>query len=197
MLILLRAVILKTSSIHLAALWPTINAELTSALSSLLPDAQNREHYNNAGVVQACKLLDALVVLDPDDFQLIEWLYICDTIDAVYKPATNTYPSSLADEIAEVLQSSGSSMVRPLQAQADSGDGEATRRLFLDPLIEQLEKEEGAEVVDMARGELIDRVVRPFLGSLGMLAFDSRYGGGEVEIESVWASVVADARGVE
>ena len=143
------------------------------------------------------KLLDELVVLDPDDFQLIEWLYICDTIDAVYKPDTNIYPASLSDEIAEVLQASGSSMSRSLQAQTDNIEGEEKRRLFLDPLIEALEKEEGAEIVEMARAELIDRVVRPFLGSLGMLAFESRYGGGEVDKEGVWDSVVADAKGVE
>lgn len=196
-LILLRAIILKTSSIHLASLWPSINAELTSALSSLLPDARNREHYNNTGIIQACKLLDQLVVLNPDDFQLLEWLYICDTIDAVYKPTNSTYPTSLADEIAEVLQASGSSMSRPLQAQTNDADGDAKKRLFLDPLIEALEKEEGAEVVEMARGELIDRVVRPFLGSLGMLAFETTYKGGEVHEEGVWASVVADARAVE
>ncbi|KAF9731537.1 hypothetical protein PMIN06_009588 [Paraphaeosphaeria minitans] len=197
--VLLRALIFKTSSIHLASLWPTINAELTSALSSLLPEAANREHYNNAGIIQACKLLDALVILDPDDFQLIEWLYICDTIDAAYptESATSTYPASLADEIAQVLQATGSSTSRPLTHNANDNGGEPQRTLFLDPLLEALEKEEGAEVVEMARGELVDRVVRPFLGSLGMLTFESTYGGGEVDVEGVWASVVADARGTE
>ncbi|KAJ4348378.1 uncharacterized protein N0V89_009752 [Didymosphaeria variabile] len=197
--ILLRALILKTSSIHLASLWPTINAELTSALSSLLPDATNREHYNNAGIIQACKLLDELVILNPDDFQLIEWLYICDTIDAAYPTdaATSSYPASLADEISQVLQATGSSISRPMTQNATEDGGEPQRMLFLDPLIEALEREEGAEVIEMARGELIDRVVRPFLGSLGMLAFESTYGGGEIDVDSVWASVVADARGVE
>ncbi|KAF2444412.1 cellular morphogenesis regulator dopa [Karstenula rhodostoma CBS 690.94] len=198
-LVLLRALILKTSSIHLASLWPMINAELTSALSSLLPEATNREHYNNAGIIQACKLLDALVILSPDDFQLIEWLYICDTIDAAYptESATSIYPASLADEIAQVLQATGASTSRPLTHNANDVSGEPQRRLFLDPLLEALEKEEGAEVVEMARGELIDRVVRPFLGSLGMLTFESTYGGGEVDVEGLWASVVADARGTE
>lgn len=195
--ILLRALVLKTSSIHLAPLWPTINSELTSALSSLLPNAENKEHYNNEGIVQACKLLDLLVALDPDDFQLIQWLYLCDTIDAVYKPPTNAYPTSLADEIAEVLQSSGPGAGRSLASAVNVGHGEPQRRLFLDPLIASCEKEEGAEVVEMARGELVDRVVRPFLGSLGMLAFESTYGGGPVDFQGVWESIVADARDVE
>jgi hypothetical protein len=65
--------------------------------------------------------------------------------------------------------------------------------LFLDPLIKALEDEEGAAVLDMARGELIDRVVRPFLGNLAMVAFEARYGGGEADWKGVWESVVRDA----
>lgn len=199
-LILLRALILKTSSIHLAPLWPVINTELTSALSSLLPDADNKEDYSNTGIIQACKLLDELITLDPDDFQLMQWLYISDTIDAVYKPANSTYPASLTDEISDTLSRTATPSARsiprpPTTAASDSGDPK--RRLFLDPLIEALEKEEGAEVTDMARGELVDRVVRPFLGNLAMVAFESTYQGGERDWEGVWASVVRDARGVD
>lgn len=200
-LILLRALILKTSSIHLATLWPTINNELTSALSSLLPDAENKEHYNNSGIVQACKLLDELVVLDPDDFQLMEWLYISDTIDAVYKPNTTTYPTSLSDEISEVLQQTETPTSRPRgtiqHPSSSTASNEPKKVLFLDPLIEAIEKEEGAEVVEMARRELVDRVVRPFLGGLAISAFEGTYDGGAVDEQEVWRSVVGDARGSE
>ncbi|KAF1950269.1 cellular morphogenesis regulator dopa, partial [Byssothecium circinans] len=196
-LVLLRAIILKTSSIHLAPLWPTINAELTSALSSLLPDADNKDHYNNAGILQACKLLDELIVLDPDDFQLLEWTYISDTIDAVYKPTHTTSPTSLADEIAEALQSTETPTSRNLRLNipppsSTSSSAEPMRTLFLDPLIEAIEKEERAEVLEMVRRELVDRVVRPFLGSLAIAAFESTYGGGAPDWEGVWGSVVGD-----
>jgi hypothetical protein len=190
-LVLLRAIILRTSHIHLAPLWPVVNGELTAALSSLLPDAGNKEHYNNAGIIQACKLLDQLVVLDPDDFQLSEWLFISDTIDAVYKPSTPPLHLSLTDEINEVL--SHSSATAPVPSQTQDSSDEPKRTLFLDPLIEALEKEEDAAVLDMARSELINRVVRPFLGNLSMNAFEARYGGGEADWEGIWESVVRDA----
>jgi hypothetical protein len=203
-LILLRSLILKTSSIHLAPLWPIINGELSSSLSSLLPSADNKETYTSAGIIQACKLLDQLVVLDPDDFQLIEWLFVTDTIDAVYKPTTTTYPSSLTDEIAEILSASEtptSTYRAATHSHPAAGPGagaeEAKRTLFLDPLIEVLEKEEGAGVTDMARRELVDRVVRPFIGSLSLVKFESMYGGGEPDWMGVWEGVVRDARGVE
>ncbi|KAH7401420.1 cellular morphogenesis regulator dopa [Pyrenochaeta sp. MPI-SDFR-AT-0127] len=192
-IVLLRAVILKTSPIHLASLWPIVNGELTSSLSSLLPDASNKEHYNNAGIVQTCKLLDELVVLDPDDFQLMEWLFITDTIDAVYKPSTPPQLLSLTDEINEVLSHSSSALTTPPQPQSDDELDQPKRCLFLDPLIEALEHEEGAAVLEMTRGELINRVVRPFLGNLAMNAFEARYGGGEADWLGIWDSVVRDA----
>ncbi|KAI4705167.1 hypothetical protein J4E81_000046 [Alternaria sp. BMP 2799] len=192
-IVLLRAIILKTSPVHLASLWPVVNGELTSGLSALLPDAPNKEHYNNAGIIQTCKLLDELVVLDPDDFQLMEWLFISDTIDAVYKPDIPPTLMSLTDEINEVLTRSSIAPPAPVTALNGSDTDEPKRTLFLDPLIEALEKEEGAAVLEMTRGELVNRLVRPFLGNLAMNAFEARYGGGEADWQGIWESVVRDA----
>jgi hypothetical protein len=189
-LLLLRAIILKSSSVHLAALWPVVNGEMAMSLLSLLPGAGNKDHYNNAGILQACKLLDELVVLEPDDFQLSEWLFISDTIDAVYKPSTPPLQLSLTDEINEVLSQTASAAVPILNGDTSE---ERSRKLLLDPLIETLEREEGAAVLDMARSELIVRVIKPFLGNLAMTAFEARYGGGEADREGIWASVVKDA----
>ena len=191
--VLLRSIILKTSPIHLASVWPVVNGELTASLSSLLPNANNKEHYNSAGIIQACKLLDQLVVLDPDDFQLIEWLFLTDTIDAVYKPALAPVLQSLTDEINEVLTQTSLAPQIPPVVQDVTRDDDPVRALFLDPLIKALEEEEGAAVLDMARGELVDRVVRPFLGNLAMVTFEARYGGGDADWRGVWESVVRDA----
>ncbi len=106
---LLRALILKTSMVHLASFWPIVSSELYDAISSLLPDHDNHT-YNAYSVVQACKLLDMLLTTAPDDFQLCEWLFITDTIDAVYRPATWT-PAALIDRLAEDLGSKA--QVRP------------------------------------------------------------------------------------
>ncbi|KAF2731097.1 hypothetical protein EJ04DRAFT_579409 [Polyplosphaeria fusca] len=200
--ILIRSIVVKTSPVHIAPLWPIINRELTNSLSSLLPDADNKESYNNFGIIQACKLLDQLVVLDPDDFQLIQWLFITDTIDAVYKPHS-AFPSSLTDEITEVLsasetpsshqRSSSLTQLNPFPSNKD----DPKRVLFLDPLIEALEKEEGAKVEEMARREMVDRVIRPFLGRLAMVSFEETYAGGRPDWEGCWSSCVKDAGSLE
>ena len=207
LLILFRSLILKTSSVHLAPLWPLINGELTSALSSLLPDSENKESYNSSGIIQACKLLDQLVVLEPDDFQLIEWLFITDTIDAVYKPS-HWQPTSLTDEISEILSASETPTSRPgvtavqipshaAQTPGDNTSAFPSRTLFLDPMIEAIEREEGAAVTDMARRELVNRVVRPFLGQLALVAFENTYGGARPDWDGCWRSCVQDVHGAE
>ncbi|KAF2751670.1 cellular morphogenesis regulator dopa [Sporormia fimetaria CBS 119925] len=198
--ILLRAIVVKTSSIHLAPLWPIINSELTAGLSSLMPDAEAKESYNNAAIIQICKLLDQLVVLDPDDFQLIEWLFLCDTIDAVYKPSITDYAPSLVEEVSEVLSTSTAPEAHGPVIHTQSGvsaTAQPKRTLFLDPIIEALEEEEEADVTQMARRELLDRLVRPFLESLAIGKFEATYGGGAPDWEGVWDSVVADAREFE
>ncbi|OJD37905.1 cellular morphogenesis regulator [Diplodia corticola] len=103
--LLLRALVLRISPVHLAPVWPVITAELTHAIASVLPDdKEQHERYNNLSVLQACKLLDTLVTLAHDDFQLHEWLFLTDTIDAVYRPDLDWRPVALVDEVAEALQ---------------------------------------------------------------------------------------------
>ncbi|CAI6339107.1 unnamed protein product [Periconia digitata] len=211
-LLLIRALLLKISPINLASAWPILNAELTSALSSLLPDAPNKDHYTNAGILQACKLLDELVILAPDDFQLLQWLYLSDTIDAVYAPVNVSYPTSLCAEVAEALQQTETptslharnrslpiiqhppmaSFVATVEGENSAGGAGVKRGSFLESMIDAIEREEKANVLEMTRRELVERLVRPFLGGLAMVAFEATYGGGEVDLEIVWASVVKD-----
>ncbi|KAK4176308.1 Dopey, N-terminal-domain-containing protein [Triangularia setosa] len=103
-----RAEVYMTSPVHLAGIWPVINAELHQAISSVVaPDhSPQSDAYNNASILQACKLLDLFVCLAPDDFQLHEWLFVTDTIDAVYRPASYR-PVALVDEVSEELGAAG------------------------------------------------------------------------------------------
>ena len=57
-----RALVLKTSSVHLASFWPIINAEMHEALSSATP-ANRSETYNGYSILQAAKLLDTLLLI--------------------------------------------------------------------------------------------------------------------------------------
>lgn len=196
--LLLRALIFKISSIHLAPLWPIINAELQAGLTSILPDSSSHEKYNNASVIQACKLLDTLVILQPDDFQLHEWLFLTDSIDALYKPADWT-PAALVDEIAEGLGALGNyhhsasffSAGNQHNDSSDDSERNDTRRSFLEPLISGAERE-GIDVKTIPKQELTSRVLRPFLGQLSMVAFESVYALTEPDDEAVVDGLLKD-----
>lgn len=168
--LLIRALCLKTSTVHLASLWPIINAELQTAISSVVaPDhSAVADTYNNYSTLQACKLLDMLICIAPDEFQLHEWLFITDTIDAVYRPS-NTSPTSLIDELSEEL---GSTALLST-SHADSTSIQASSSQSRRPLIGLggISDEGNWERKD----ELVGKFLRPFFAQLSIYAFESTY----------------------
>ncbi|CAG7554488.1 unnamed protein product [Fusarium equiseti] len=182
-----RALALRTSAIHLGMLWPVVNAEIHAAISSVAaPDnSAASDTYTNASVLQACKLLDLLICVAPDDFQLHEWLFITDTIDAVYRPSTYqpvALVDELSDELGATVTASGfhSSLVVNPVAQGSS------RRPLLGP---------GGISDDVnldRKDELVAKVLRPFFGQLSIFAFESTYAMGRVDREACISSLLGD-----
>ncbi|PHH72009.1 hypothetical protein CDD82_6219 [Ophiocordyceps australis] len=168
--LVMRALVLKTSAVHLAVLWPVVNAEMHAAMASVVaPDhSAASDTYANSAVLQACKLLDVLVCVAPDDFQLHEWLFVTDTIDAIYRPATFE-PVALVDELSDELGSSGCWPGADMPENATTTAPMTARRLLLGP---------GGINVDVAlerRDELVAKVLRPFFAQLTIFAFESTY----------------------
>ncbi|KAG7108828.1 Protein dopey like protein [Verticillium longisporum] len=173
-----RALVLRTSAIHLAMMWPIINAELHSAISSVVaPDHSSAsETYNNISILQACKLLDLLICVAPDDFQLHEWLFITDTIDAVYR-ASNYQPVALVDELSEELGQVAANSAFHNESAAHLAASSSHRR----PLL-------GAggikdEVTIDRKDELVAKILRPFFGQLSIFAFESTYAMAPLDLE--------------
>ena len=96
--LLFRALVLKVSSVHLSSLWPILLPEMQRILRGLTSDAVPNQQ-NLTGIIQACKMLETLLSAAPDEFQLQEWLFVTDTIDAVYRPLQWT-PAALVDQVA-------------------------------------------------------------------------------------------------
>ncbi|KAH8910886.1 hypothetical protein BR93DRAFT_943130 [Coniochaeta sp. PMI_546] len=162
-----RSLVLKTSPIHLAPLWPIINAELHAAISSVVAADHTflSDTYNNTSILQACKLLDLLICVAPDDFQLHEWLFVTDTIDAVYRPS-DYQPVALVDELSEEL---GSSMIGHGALGEVTATVGPTRRMLLGP------GGVNDEVSMERKDELVAKILRPFFSQLSIFAFESTY----------------------
>ena len=193
---LMRALILKISPIHLAWLWPILNDELQATLSSLLPnsDASTTSSAPTTSILQAAKLLDLVLTISPEDFQLREWLYVTDTVDAIYHTADH-HPLALADTLADRLDrvatmdtslalGSASSLLTvndPVNQhsahQPDSHSPRGGSGHLREPL---LRWDAIQPILVNARGDnrdavIVEKILRPFLRQLSILAFESTY----------------------
>ncbi|KAH9996943.1 putative regulator of reproduction dopa [Xylariaceae sp. FL0662B] len=183
-----RALVLRTSAIHLSALWPTINAELHAAISSVAaPDnTASSDTFNNTSILQACKLLDLLIAVAPDDFQLHEWLFVTDTIDAIYRSA-NYQPIALVDELSEELGNTSLNSALPTESAAMIAAARPLQRgLLLGPggINDEL-------AIDR-KDELVAKILRPFFGQLSIYAFESTYAMGALDEEGCVLSLLKD-----
>ncbi|KAL7818207.1 Dopey, N-terminal domain-containing protein [Trichoderma aethiopicum] len=190
----IRALVLKVSPIHLARLWPVVNAEIHSAIASIVaPDHSTAsEIYVNSAILQACKLLDLLICVAPDDFQLHEWLFVTDTIEAVYRSSTYK-PVALVDEISEELSSTSTQLAAmsshddAMTAAQMATHNNGSRRL---PLLGR-----GGISDDVSferKDELVAKVLRPFFGQLSIYAFESTYAMGTVDREACVEGLLRD-----
>ncbi|OKL55763.1 Protein dopey [Talaromyces atroroseus] len=172
----LRAVALRTSTTHMAPFWPLINTELQEAISAV-PQHQESDLYGPYALLQASKLLDTLLLLVPDDFQLQEWLFVTDTIDAIYPPG-RWEPIALADEISRTLGSRDA--VSPLP-----GDLSDKERLNKPSLSSDFIRE-------TPKDEVVDRILKPFFKRISIQAFESTYSMGSPDIEACVDDLLAD-----
>lgn len=165
---LVRALLLKTSPIHLASLWPIVTAELQRAIASALPRSKDYDVYNTSSLLQACKLLDLLLIIAPDDFQMHEWLFITDTIEAVYRPG-QWEPAALVDDLAEEMGSSGAapSPEPVVVAQENLGSKRSPYKI---PLLNARHI-----AADIGKEELVRQIVRPFFAQLSIHVYESTY----------------------
>ncbi|KAJ5899455.1 hypothetical protein N7495_004199 [Penicillium taxi] len=174
----LRALSLKTSATAIAPFWPLINTELQAAVSAVAPGSQS-DLYNPCSLLQACKLLDTLLIIAPDDFQLIEWLFVTDTIDAVYPP-NRWEPIALADEVSQSFGSRGVLSSTEESSEPVSRGGLRRPWLVLDSIRET------------AKDEIVERVLRPFFGRLSIYVFENTYGMENLELNVCQDDLLAD-----
>ncbi|KAL4803763.1 protein dopey [Aspergillus unguis] len=174
----LRALTLKSTATNLSQFWPLINGELQEAISAISAGNQ-QELYNSYSLLQACKLLDTLLVLAPDDFQLLEWLFVTDTVDAIYPPELFE-PTALADEVSHSLGVRWSTSSDPVRESTDLHRGIRSPGLTEEWIRET------------AKDEIIDRVLRPFFDQLSIHAFESTYSISSPNLDACRDDLLAD-----
>jgi len=166
-----------------------LNAELHAALAAVVaPDhSVAADTYGCAALLGAAKLLDLLVCVAPEGWQVHEWLFVTDTIDAVYRAEGNGRLVAMVDEVCEEL---GAVSIPfrdgEVQTQTVGGISGARRPLLGTP--GGISDEVGLERKD----ELVAKVLRPFFGQLSIYAFESTYAMGQVDVEACVEGLVKD-----
>ncbi len=168
---LCQAMLIAMSALHLAPLWPIINDNVCNALHTLLPENETRGTFGNLALLQACKLVDLLIALAPEEFQLHEWLYISDTVDAVYQP-TDRVSVALSDRIAEEISSSGFDAADKELVASSATNGTLERRM---PALSSSAKSDIGDFKAMTRDDFARTVLWSFLSQLSIRAYENTY----------------------
>ncbi|KAG9123031.1 hypothetical protein FRC07_000333 [Ceratobasidium sp. 392] len=97
-----RVLICRLSPHNMSSFWPVILTELIRLFTSALVDPPEDDSDELQLLLAACKCVDLMLVLQTPEFQIHQWMFVTDTMDAVYRPDTWT-PASLMDQLAEVI----------------------------------------------------------------------------------------------
>lgn len=165
--IVMRAIVLAFAQTQLVSIWPIVDGELRELFTSLQKDEEAT--FTGSSQLQGAKLLDLLLLLKPEEFQLHEWLFVTDTVDAVYPP--HDFKSAA---IADLMVSKGE---KDMELPSVS-DGDA-RKPWL--------------CTDATRsGEEPQPLLRPFFRQLSIHAFEDTYSLQAVDLDACRQDLLAD-----
>ncbi|CAO3630393.1 unnamed protein product [Cunninghamella blakesleeana] len=81
----LRIILIRFSQKHLIHFWPVLISEMIRVFNSFITN-ESLDRPEEAQIALAgCKFLDLLCTLEMDSFQVYQWIFIRDTVDAVIK----------------------------------------------------------------------------------------------------------------
>ncbi|KAG9078206.1 hypothetical protein FS749_009829 [Ceratobasidium sp. UAMH 11750] len=171
-----RVLLCRLSPHNLSSFWPVILTELIRLFTSALVEPPQDNSDELQLLLAACKCVDLMLVLQTPEFQIHQWMFVTDTMDAVYRPDT-WIPTSLMDQLAEIIgglpQSEQNATILPSPPTAIQsalpGNTQNQRR----PLLGAIRR------VDRL-GELL-----PFFSHVSIALYEGVYSGGNPDTEAI------------
>ncbi|MBW0470508.1 hypothetical protein O181_010223, partial [Austropuccinia psidii MF-1] len=163
----MRVLLCRIANQHLGSFWPVILTEMTRFFEGMIESIPD-----NAGALllalSASKFLDLLLVLQTQDFQIHQWMFITDTVDAMYPP-DSWFPHAIIDRLAEILRESLSNQ---LTETTDLNEHSPPPLLQSSPLLPRLVTSNLSQVPSMGslRAHNSSRTLSPLLHGSSMLA---------------------------
>ncbi|BGP31712.1 hypothetical protein JCM10296v2_003486 [Rhodotorula toruloides] len=189
----LRVLFCRIDNQHLSGFWPVILTELLRLFESLasqrVPDGSDTLQL----VLSACKFLDLTLVLQTADFQIHEWMFVTDTVDAIYPP-DSWVPQAIVDRIGEVIAlqpANGRSSATPAPKGSTIDDGFSGSVLSRSSATAPLRRP-----LIQARQVRSIQELEPFFSTISLAAYEAVYhsagGGARVDWPAVEASLERD-----
>ncbi|KAJ1302793.1 hypothetical protein OPQ81_003100 [Rhizoctonia solani] len=125
-LLCVRVLLCRLSPHNLSSFWPVILTELIRIFASAMVDPPADGSDELLLLLAACKCVDLMLVLQTPEFQIHQWMFVTDTLDAVYRPDAWT-PVSLMDQLGEVIGSLPK-LEQTTNSMQETFSGKASRR---------------------------------------------------------------------
>ncbi|KAI0375501.1 hypothetical protein BV20DRAFT_986250 [Pilatotrama ljubarskyi] len=175
-----RVLLCRLSPHNLSSFWPVILTELYRIFEQVLENVPSDGSEELGLILSACKLLDLLLVLQTEEFQIHQWIFITDTVDAVYRP-DDWFPEALLDRLAEVIGALPASESAAPRSAAQVHTPSASMKPMRRPLLHSLRQ------IDSIR-DLV-----PFFSTASISSYESVYhSGGLVDWQAVEKSLLED-----
>jgi len=174
----IRVLLCRLSPHTLTSFWPVVLTELIRIFEQVMQVLPPDGSEDLQLILSASKCLDLLLVLQTEEFQIHQWIFITDTVDAVYRP-DDWFPEAMMDQLAEIAGNlpvtktqTGNSV--PLPTYSDS-------KQMRQPILSSIRQIESI------------RDLVPFFSSVSISSYESVYAsGGNIDWEAVEKSILDD-----
>ncbi|CAE7181510.1 unnamed protein product [Rhizoctonia solani] len=167
-LLCVRILLCRLSPHNLSSFWPVIVTELIRIFATALVDSPADGSDELLLLLAACKCVDLMLVLQTPEFQIHQWMFVTDTLDAVYRPDAWT-PVSLMDQLAEVIGSLPKLEQRTASMQ-ETFTGKASKRRPLLGAVRRVER----------LGDLV-----PFFSHVSIALYEGVYAGAGPDTDEI------------
>ncbi|TRM61588.1 hypothetical protein BD626DRAFT_598473 [Schizophyllum amplum] len=177
-----RVLLCRLSPHNLTSFWPVLLTEMYRLFEQVMLNLPPDGSDDLPLLLAACKCLDLLITLQTEEFQIHEWMFVTDTVDAIYRP-DDAFPEAMMDQLAEIAgalptatPAIGNGTFSPVGASTFAV-GRPLRRPFL---------------ANIKQVETVRDLV-PFFSNVSMASYESLYASnGNVDWEAVHKSLMED-----
>ncbi|KZT08595.1 uncharacterized protein LAESUDRAFT_757319 [Laetiporus sulphureus 93-53] len=175
-----RVLLCRLSPHNLSSFWPVILTEMYRLFEQALISLPSDGSEELGLILAACKLLDLLLVLQTEEFQTHQWIFITDTVDAIYRP-DDWFPEAMLDRMAEVTN----------KLPLDENDAQCVLGTAPTPTVDT--KSMRRPMLRSLRQIDSIRDLGPFFSSASIASYESVYNsGGNIDWEAVERGLLED-----